>query len=300
MSLIKTTQLTKQFKGTNAVKDVNLFIREGVCTALLGPNGAGKTTTLNMLTGLMKPTSGTIEFDEKYQGDRRKYLGYLPQYPQFYGWMSGEEYVIFAAELAGLPKKEAKIRTEEMLELVGLTLDRKKKISGYSGGMKQRLGIAQALVHQPKLIILDEPVSALDPIGRREVLELMQQLKSRTSILFSTHVLHDAEEVSDDIFIMKKGEVVIEGKLATLQDTYQQPTFFIETESSMENWLESIKQKRWFRHMKLDKNKVTLTVDDLELARNDLLNDSGLQQLKILKFEVAKTSLEDLFMKVMS
>jgi ABC-2 type transport system ATP-binding protein len=300
MSLIKTTELTKQFNGTKAVKNVNLVIREGVCTALLGPNGAGKTTTLNMLTGLMKPTSGKILFQEQYQGDRRKYLGYLPQYPKFYGWMSGEEYVIFAAELAGLSKIEAKTRSQEMLELVGLTEDRKKKVSGYSGGMKQRLGIAQALVHQPKLIILDEPVSALDPIGRREVLELMKQLKTRTSILFSTHVLHDAEEVSDDIFIMKKGEVVIEGGLAKLQHTYQQPTFFIETESSMESWLNSIKQKPWFRHVKSDKNKATLTVEDLEVARNELLNDQSLKQLKIVKFQVAKTSLEDLFMKVMS
>lgn len=300
MSLIKTTDLKKQFNGTVAVKNVNIFIREGVCTALLGPNGAGKTTTLNMLTGLMKPTSGTIDFHEDYQGDRRKYLGYLPQYPKFYSWMSGEEYVTFAAELAGLSNKEAKSRTKEMLELVGLAEDGKKKISGYSGGMKQRLGIAQALVHRPKLIILDEPVSALDPIGRREVLELMKELKTRTSILFSTHVLHDAEEVSDDIFIMKKGEIVVEGSLIKLQDTYQQPTFFIETEKPMGDWLKSIKQKDWLRHVKSDKNNATLTVDDLEVARNELLNDPGLRQLRVLKFEVAKTSLEDLFMKVMT
>ncbi|WP_280770096.1 ABC transporter ATP-binding protein [Salipaludibacillus daqingensis] len=299
MHLIETIGLTKKFNGTVAVKGINLSIREGICTALLGPNGAGKTTTLNMLTGLMNPTEGSIDFHEDYSGDRRKYLGYLPQYPKFFGWMSGLEYVVFAAELAGLSKEAAKSRAKEMLELVGLAEGGNKKVSGFSGGMKQRLGIAQALVHEPKLIILDEPVSALDPIGRREVLELMKQLKTRTSILFSTHVLHDAEEVSDDIFIMKKGEIVVEGSLVKLQNTYQQPTFFIETEMEMANWLETIKQKEWLRHVKVDKNKATLTVENLQTARTELLSDKTLQELKLIKFEVAKTSLEDLFMKVM-
>ncbi|WP_416151745.1 ATP-binding cassette domain-containing protein [Salipaludibacillus sp. HK11] len=300
MSLIETVKLTKQFNGSAAVKEISLSIKEGACTALLGPNGAGKTTTLNMLTGLMKPTSGTVQFHEEYQGDRRKYLGYLPQYPKFYGWMSGKEYLIFAAKLAGLSKEESVKRTVEMLELVGLAEDGKKKVSGYSGGMKQRLGIAQALVHDPKLLILDEPVSALDPIGRREVLELMKKLKKTTSILFSTHVLYDAEEVSDEIFIMKRGEVVVEGGLGELQKTYQQPTIFIETEMPLQDWHESIKNMDWIRHSSLAKNKLTLTVDDLDRARADLWKNKSLQDLKIVKFEVAKTSLEDLFMKVMT
>jgi ABC-2 type transport system ATP-binding protein len=299
MSLIETARLTKKYNGNAAVDNVNLSIREGMCTALLGPNGAGKTTTLNMLTGLIKPTEGDINFDKAYAGDRRKHIGYLPQYPKFYGWMTGEEYVIFSAELAGLSKKKAKESTNEMLSLVGLEEDRRKKVSGYSGGMKQRLGIAQALVHEPKLVILDEPVSALDPIGRREILELMKKLKQHTSILFSTHVLHDAEEVSDDIFIMKKGKIIIEGGLSELQRKYQQPAFFIETEKAMDNWLSSINQKSWARQSKLDKKKLTLTVEDVDTARDALLKDPVLHKLKLLKFEVAKTSLEDLFMKVM-
>ncbi len=298
MSLIKTDNLTKTFNGTNAVDGINLNIREGACTALLGPNGAGKTTTLNLLTGLMNPTKGKISFDKRYSGDRRKYLGYLPQYPKFYGWMTGIEYVVYAGELGGLTASEARTRAEELLNLVGLTDAGKKRISGYSGGMKQRLGIAQALVHNPKLIILDEPVSALDPIGRREVLELMKRLKETTSILFSTHVLHDAEQISDDIYIIQDGRVVINGGLEELQKKYQQPTVHIETEENLEEWSMSLESAPWVRHLKAEKQKLTVTAESIEDARNALLTDERLRQLKLNKFEIEKTSLEDLFMEV--
>ena len=299
MNLIETKDLTKTFNGSNAVDGIDMKIKEGVCTALLGPNGAGKTTTLNLLTGLMNPSKGTISFDKRYSGDRRQYLGYLPQYPKFYGWMTGEEYVVYTGRLASLTKDEAVQKTNELLGLVGLLDAKKKKISGYSGGMKQRLGIAQALVHSPKLLILDEPVSALDPLGRREVLELMRKLKDSTSILFSTHVLHDAEEISDDIFIIKEGKVIIEGDLIDLQKKYQQPAIHIETEENIENWSNTIKDASWYRNMKTTKNKLTLTVENMDEARNELLENKGLKQLKLVKFEVVKTSLEDLFMEVM-
>ncbi|MDG5790085.1 ABC transporter ATP-binding protein [Evansella sp. AB-P1] len=298
MSLIITEQLTKTFNGTSAVDGLNLSIKEGICTALLGPNGAGKTTTLNMLTGLMNPTSGTITFDQRYRGDRRQFIGYLPQYPKFYGWMTGEEYVVYAGQLGGLSKIDATKKTEELLSLVGLDDSKKKRIAGYSGGMKQRLGIAQALVHSPKLIILDEPVSALDPIGRRDVLELMRKLKEKTSILFSTHVLHDAEEICDDIFIVKDGKVVIEGDLVELQRKYQKPTIYLETEESIEYWSHSIKNMDWLRHMQGTKNKLTITVNDIDVAREALLSNETLRKLKITNFEIAKTTLEDLFMEV--
>ncbi|MFA9560221.1 ATP-binding cassette domain-containing protein [Evansella sp. AB-rgal1] len=298
MSLIRTEELTKSFHGIKAVDNLNLSISEGVCTALLGPNGAGKSTTLNMITGLMKSTSGKIEFDSRHQGDRRKYIGYLPQYPKFYGWMTAEEYLHFSGQLGGLSKQKAITKTEELLDLVGLGQDKKKRIAGFSGGMKQRLGIAQALVHEPKLIILDEPVSALDPIGRREVLELMSKLKDKTSILFSTHVLHDAEEICEDIYIIKGGQVVVEGNLVELQKKYQKPTIYIETEEVLEDWARTIKSMEWLRHMDVKKHKATVTVEDMDKARDALLMNEGLRKLKLVSFEIAKTTLEDLFMEV--
>lgn len=298
MSLITTKQLTKSFNGTAAVKGIDLTITEGVCTALLGPNGAGKTTTLNMLTGLMKPTSGSIAFDSRYQGDGRQYIGYLPQYPKFHGWMTGEEYVIHAGRLGGLSKEKAVQKTEELLELVGLSDAKKKKIAGYSGGMKQRLGIAQALVHEPKLVILDEPVSALDPIGRREVLQLMDRLKQSTSILFSTHVLHDAEEICEEIYIIKDGKAVIGGNLKELQKKYQQPTIYIETEEPLDQWIYTVKKQEWLRHVKSDEHHLTLTVENIDAARDFLLSNEKLLKLKLVNFEIVKTTLEDLFLEV--
>ncbi|WP_096436636.1 ABC transporter ATP-binding protein [Alteribacter populi] len=298
MSLITTEQLTKTFKEETAVKDVDITIREGACTALLGPNGAGKTTTLNMIAGLMKPSRGHIAFANNPKEDPRHHLGYLPQYPKFYGWMSGLEYLIYVGELAHLPRKKAKEKAEELLSLVGLIDAKAKKIAGYSGGMKQRLGIAQALIHNPKLVILDEPVSALDPHGRREVLELMKRMKQDTSILFSTHVLHDAEEVCDDIFIMKNGEVVVNGSLENLQQKHQQPAIHVETEQDLTEWAKEIAEKQWVSQWSVDTHKLKMTVDEVTIARKEILADPSFHELKPVRFEVVKTTLEDLFMKV--
>ncbi|MBM7096259.1 ABC transporter ATP-binding protein [Bacillus sp. H-16] len=298
MSVMSTEQLTKSFGGVKAVKELDIIIREGACTALLGPNGAGKTTTLNMLAGLSKPTSGKVRFLGKDGGDHRGHIGYLPQYPTFYGWMSGIEYVSYLGELSGLPKKDAVRKGEELLSLVGLEKDMKKKTAGYSGGMKQRLGIAQALIHDPKLVILDEPVSALDPHGRREVLELMREMKKKTTILFSTHVLHDAEEISDDIYIMKEGKVIAEGSLVELQKKYQQPAVHIETEKNLNEWSENLLTAEWIRNAEIKEKAVTLTVSDLHQARVAILNDPAFHLLQPVRFEIVKTSLEDLFMQV--
>src|SRR5699024_6824411 len=158
--------------------------------ALLGPNGAGKTTTLRMLSGLLKPTTGTIHIANAKKGeDVRHDIGYLPQYPVFHPWMTGKEFLTYVGQLAYLTKKEAAEKADQLLQKVAIYEARNKRIGKYSGGMKQRLGIAQAMIHDPKVLLLDEPVSSLDPIGRREVLTLMEELKQQTTLLFSTHIL---------------------------------------------------------------------------------------------------------------
>lgn len=209
MKLLTISNLTKRFGTLTPVDGISFELEQGSCTALLGPNGAGKTTTLRMLAGLLSPTQGQIQYAAtgKSQDSWRERIGYLPQYPKFYPWMTGIEYLLFGARLSGLKRSQALIRSQEVLEMVGLEEAAKRRISGYSGGMKQRLGIAQALVHQPDLIMLDEPVSALDPIGRREVMDLLQRLRGDVTILFSTHVLHDAEEICDDMVLMVDGRI---------------------------------------------------------------------------------------------
>ncbi|PQP88652.1 hypothetical protein CPT76_10145, partial [Paenibacillus sp. AR247] len=229
-TLLQVRDLSKRFKERKVVKGISFSIAEGCCTALLGPNGAGKTTTISMLTGLLQPSGGSIELliNGSPAADRRPYIGFLPQMPVFYPWMTGAEFLLYAGELAGLTSREAKRMTGEWLEAVGLSGEGKRRIGGYSGGMKQRLGLAQALIHRPKLLILDEPVSALDPKGRKDVLTLLQRIRRETTVLFSTHVLHDAEEICDEILMIHNGNLALQGSLDHVRRTYSEPVIRLE------------------------------------------------------------------------
>jgi len=298
MELFKASNLVKKYGKMNAVKGISFHVEEGRCVALLGPNGAGKTTTLKMLSGLLEPTSGTIDFKGEVGKDLRQFIGYLPQYPAFYNWMSGKEFLVFVGQLAKLKRKEAEKRSEELLERVGLMNAKKRKIGGFSGGMKQRLGLAQALIHRPKLLILDEPVSALDPLGRREVLNMMKEIKKETTILFSTHVLHDAEEISDDILIMHAGEIAISGRLESVMEEYRQPILQIEFESQADDWLKSIASYSFVSEVNIQGNKTIIVLKDMVTGKQTLLKDIVDRKLPIRKFEISQTTLEDLFMKV--
>lgn len=222
-------RLRKTYGHVAAVADVSFTIAKGRCTVLLGPNGAGKSTILNMLAGLLRPTSGSIAFSGLAPtADRRHLIGYLPQQVAMFGWMTGLEYVRMAGELTGLDRVAARTRALELLSMLGLDSARDRRIAGYSGGMKQRLGLCQALVGRPGLLILDEPVSGLDPGGRRDVLELLRSLKDQSTILFSTHILPDAEELSDDVLIIRDGMIVVDDSLATLRARHEQPLVEVE------------------------------------------------------------------------
>jgi ABC-2 type transport system ATP-binding protein len=296
--LLQVDQLTKYYGANQAVNKLTFNILEGRCVALLGPNGAGKTTTLQMLSGLLAPTSGTIGFEDADKQDIRQSIGYLPQYPVFFNWMSGKEFLEFTGKLAHLSQKEAELRACDILERVGMKDAAKRRISGYSGGMKQRLGLAQAIIHRPKLLILDEPVSSLDPIGRSEVLELLQDLKLETTILFSSHVLHDAEAICDDVLIIRDGQIVLNGVLSKIMLDNQQPTISIIISSNHQSWLHLLTDKPYVKEIEIQHNSAKITVSDLELAKIDLLREIVDAGISIIKFEVAQTTLEDLFMKV--
>ncbi|MDF2947564.1 MAG: transporter ATP-binding protein [Bacillales bacterium] len=297
--MLKLHDLSKVFGSQTAVKNfnynINLDAHEKSCIALLGPNGAGKTTTLKMLTGLIKPTSGTIVSDQM-NGDLRNYIGYLPQYPSYYDWMSANEFLFYVGELSGLNKNILKTRISEVLHSVGLKDVGRKRIGNYSGGMKQRLGIAQAIIHKPKLLILDEPVSALDPIGRREVMDLLNKLKKETTIIYSTHVLHDAEEISDEILIMNKGEIIETGSLKSLKLKYQKPIIYIQSDNKIGNWINELS---YIKEVKRESdNSVTITIEDEPESRTRLLEDLIRNNIEISKFVVGESTLEEMFFKV--
>ena len=192
-AILETTNLTKIYGSEQAVNKVSFSLSEGTSTALIGPNGSGKTTTLSMLAGLLQPTDGMISFNGEKNADIRKHIGFLPQYPQFFSWMTALEFTEMAARLSGMDSRHTKIEAQKTLEFVGLGEALRKKTGAFSGGMKQRLGLAQAIVHKPKILLLDEPVSALDPVGRREIMNLLKSLQQNMTILYSTHILNDAE-----------------------------------------------------------------------------------------------------------
>jgi ABC-2 type transport system ATP-binding protein len=201
-------RLTKRYRGTSAISDLSLEVPVGSIVGFLGPNGAGKTTTLKILAGLARATSGTASVNGiavSAQGAHRAQVGYLAQEPRFYGWMSGRETLRYVASFFEAPKAA---RIDSWLELVGLTDAADRPTRTYSGGMRQRLGIAQALAGDPSVLLLDEPAAALDPLGRHDVLEIMQRLRGDKTIFYSTHILDDVQRVSDHIAIVDHGRLV--------------------------------------------------------------------------------------------
>ena len=295
--LLQIERLTKTYDGTRAVDELTFRVDEGRCVGLLGANGAGKTTTLQMLSGLLTPTSGTIRFAEAGGADIRSSIGYLPQYPAFPNWMSGLEFLVYAARLAHLSKPDATARARDALERVGLKDAAKRRIGGYSGGMKQRLGIAQAIIHRPKLLILDEPVSALDPIGRRDVLELMQHLKQETSVVLSTHLLHDAEAICDDVLIIREGRLALSGQLREILSEHRQAVLHVQLSAPRDAWLRSLSERPYVTDVQIRQDAAEIRVDDLEVAKAELLRDIVDRGIPINRFEVGRPTLEDLFLK---
>lgn len=293
MSGIEVRQLTKQFGATRVVDDISFTLQEHTATALIGPNGAGKTTTLSMLAGLLTPSSGEM----KMQGvsDIRKAIGFLPQYPQYYSWLTALEYIEMVASLSGMDKRSIKKDSQKMLEFVGLGEAMNKKTVTFSGGMKQRLGIAQALVHKPKLLLLDEPVSALDPSGRREVMNLLKEIQQQTTILYSTHILNDAEEMTDQLLFLRNGQLVEQGSLEEVKAKFEQLRFkvaFAKTEGALHFASQSELQAT------VEQNTVFVEIQNGVPSMQQLLNRLAIVPYEVVKVERETASLEEIFMKV--
>ena len=222
--MLKISGLKKSFGDKEVIKGLDMHIPSHSIFGLAGRNGAGKTTVMKMILGLIKADEGEI-----YVGDEKvvfgntptnRFVGYLPDVPEFYSFMNAREYLRFCGEITGLPKNEIKDRSEELLEKVGLA-EEKHRIKGYSRGMKQRLGIAQALLGRPKLLICDEPTSALDPVGRKDVLDILSSVKDETSVIFSTHILTDVERICTDIAFLSDGVIKLTGKTDEIRDRYR-------------------------------------------------------------------------------
>jgi len=261
-------------RGVVAVKDVNLRIESGEVFGLLGPNGSGKSTTLKIILGLVSPTRGRTEIFGRNSRlvESREAVGFLPENPYFYKYLSGEETLRFFGRLCGLRGTCLRERINELLELVGLTRARKRRLGTYSKGMLQRIGLAQALIHDPRLVVLDEPTAGVDPVGSREIRDLILNLKHRgITVLLSSHLLAQAQEICDRVGILADGALVREGRLQELIAIENQTELVIADASpQLINEVESIIHRS---NAKLvERRKSTTTLERLFLeatARND-------------------------------
>src|SRR5512139_1840435 len=219
--VIETHDLSKTYRNVQALRSLDLVVRQNSIFGFLGPNGAGKTTTIKLLLGLIRPSAGSASvfgMDSVQESVAiRARIGYLPQEPHFYEHMTARQTLRFTARFFFKgPEKAIEERVAEMLELVDLADKADRPIKSFSGGERQRLGIAQAQVNYPDLLILDEPAASLDPIGRRDVLEVMSRLRKYTTVFYSTHILDDVQRVSDTVAILNKGELVAQGPIEEL------------------------------------------------------------------------------------
>lgn len=221
MNILTLSHVKKSFGTSEVLRDVSFSVPEHSVFGFIGENGAGKTTTMKTVLGLLKPDGGDIRIKDEPvvygQNRTNRFIGYLPDVPEFYGFMTPKEYLAMCGEITGMRREEIHAKTAQLLELVGLE-KANKRIKGFSRGMKQRLGIAQALLNSPELLICDEPTSALDPVGRKEILEVLQAVKERTTVIFSTHILSDVERICDRIAFLHEGKIVLNGTLQEVRE----------------------------------------------------------------------------------
>lgn len=298
--------LTKRYGDVLALDHLTLDVPSGSIFGFLGPNGAGKTTTLRLLTGLAFPTEGgaTIAGVDVATGGvaLRKRIGYLDQAPQFYGWMRGRELLTFVGELFGLRGAALRSRVDDALALTGLTDAANRGVHGYSGGMRQRLGLAQALVNRPDVLLLDEPVSALDPEGRHAMLDVIAGLRGQATVLMSSHILADIERVCDTVAIINRGKLVVSSPVAQLQERYAQPVFLLEIEPEpaerAEELIAALRSAPWAAEVVWKQPSLRVVARDAAVAGREILAALVAHGVEVQRFERARPTLEDIFLRL--
>ena len=301
---VSTRGLTKRYRLDIALDHLDLDVPAGCVFGFLGPNGAGKTTTLRLLTGLARPTAGsaTVAGIDATTGGRAlaERIGALDQDPRYYGWMTGRELLTFVGRLHGLDGAALRARVDEVLETIGLVDAAKRRIGGYSGGMRQRLGIGQAMLPRPSVLFLDEPVSSLDPAGRRDVLELIGRLRGTCTVFMSTHILNDVERVCDRVGILDHGRLVTEAPMDELLASHARPILELDPEPDQDAAVAAlaatVRAQAWTRDVRVEHGLIRVFVTDAERAAAEVLPLVVTSGVRLARFERVRPTLEDVFL----
>ena len=296
MNILTIKDLYKNFGDKKVLRGLDLTVPENSIFGFVGRNGSGKTTTMKAVLGLLKADKGEIFVSDKKvefgQNSTNNLIGYLPDVPEFYSFLTAKEYLMLCGEMLKLPKKQIIEKSDELLQLVGLE-NEGHRIKGYSRGMKQRLGIAQALLCSPKLLICDEPTSALDPIGRKDILDILCAAKDRTTVLFSTHILSDVERICTDVAFLNNGKIAMQRKMSELGSLKNAQEFLVETKrpENADLLLNSFDKVR-------KENNYTVIFTGDEAKMHEVLAFVASNHISLKKIEQIEPSLEALFMEV--
>ena len=297
MDMLTVTDVRKSFGSKVVVDGLSFSIPKNSIFGFVGENGAGKTTTMKMILGLMKMDSGEILVDgtKVLYGNTptNRKIGYLPDVPEFYTYMTPREYLRFCGEITGLSVKEINPRVDELLQRVGLA-NENKKIKGFSRGMKQRLGIAQALLGKPMLLICDEPTSALDPLGRKEILDILVASKDETTIMFSTHILSDVERICDSIAFLHQGKLALSGSISDIKkmNTKEEYEVVVKNKGDI-----PLLQMQFNNSVKMDDYSLKIHMDSKDSVKH-IMQFLLEKSIAIEKIEKCENTLENLFMEV--
>jgi ABC-2 type transport system ATP-binding protein len=311
MPILEIEHLQKGFKDVTVLKGLNLSVEKGCVYGFIGKNGAGKTTTMRIITGLLKPDGGTVRVNGKTvafgETPTNRVIGYLPDVPEFYGFMNAWEYLAMSASITRMERGAAQRKARELIGVVGLEDGAKRRIKGYSRGMKQRLGIAQALLHDPLLLVCDEPTSALDPQGRAEVLQILEDIKERTTVLFSTHILADVERICDSIGILEDGRLKLEGGIRQIREAQGRPSVQIAVDSQAVPYerfkalADELAALPFVRSAKESSATLILEIDSVAQYGPALLARlAAASDVRVLSYKVVQPSLESLYLEVIA
>ncbi len=293
--MLRINDLIKNSATKKILKSINMNVEEGMIYGFIGHNGAGKSTTMRSIVGLTKFNSGEIIIDGTRYTEKvtiNQGVGYLPESPNFYNYMTGKEYMNFIGRFDSTSKPN------ELLAKAGLEQSMNQRIGSYSRGMKQRLGMAVAMIHNPRLMIMDEPTSALDPFGRHELFDMIKELRDRGStIILSTHILDDIEKVSDKIGIISGGTMLKEGKVSDILLDYFHPIYDVVVDKLDDINSSFFEQYPLIEEVSVNNNTLSIQVYDVEYAQGHLLQTLLDSKLKVVGFDLRQPSLEDVFMK---